>query len=47
MDTDNFITHVTTGDIYKDIWEDVRKRFDFLNYEVDRPLLIEQKNLRV
>ena len=28
MDTDSFIVHVKTDDIYKDIAEDVEKRFD-------------------
>ena len=33
-------------DIYKDISEDVEKRFDTSNYEVDRPLPI-RKNKKV
>ena len=37
MDTDSFIVHVKT-DIYKDIAEDVERRFDILNYEIDIPL---------
>ena len=28
MDTDSFIVHITTNDIYKDIPEDVKTRFD-------------------
>ena len=28
MDTDSFIVHVKTADIYKDIAEDVQTRFD-------------------
>ena len=36
MDTDSFITPVKTDDIYKDIAEDVKKRFEFSNYEIDR-----------
>ena len=28
MDTGSFIVHVKTDDIYKDIAEDVKKRFD-------------------
>ena len=31
MDTDRFIVHVKTGDIYKDIAEGFEKRFDTLN----------------
>ena len=33
MDTDSFIVHVKTDDIYKDIAEDVETRFDTSNYE--------------
>ena len=38
MDTDSFIVHVKTDDIYNDIAEDVEKRFDTSNFEIDRPL---------
>ena len=40
MDTDSFITHIKTEDFYKDIADDVEKRFDTSNYgtECDRPL---------
>ena len=38
MDTDNFIMNMKTEDFYKDIANDVEKRFDTSNYEVDRPL---------
>ena len=38
MDTGSFIFHVKTNDIYKDIAEDIEKRFDTSNYEIDRPL---------
>ena len=43
MDTDSFIVYIKTGDIYKDIAEDVETRFDSSNYEldcnsIDRPL---------
>ena len=37
MDTDSFIMHIKTEDI-KDIANDVEKRFDTSNYEVNRPL---------
>ena len=33
MDKDSFITHIKTGKIY----EDIEKRFDASNYEVNRP----------
>ena len=38
MDTDSFIMNIKTKDFYKDISDDVEKRFDTSNYEVDRPL---------
>ena len=38
MDTDSFIMNIKTEDFYKDIANDVEKRFDTSNYEVDRPL---------
>ena len=38
MDTDSFIMHNKTEDFYKDIADDVEKRFDTSNYEVNRPL---------
>ena len=38
MDTDSFIMNIKTEDFYKDIANDVKKRFDTSNYEVNRPL---------
>ena len=38
MDTDSFIMNLKTEDFYKNIANDVEKRFDTTNYEVDRPL---------
>ena len=38
MDTDSFIMNIKTEDFYKNIANDVEKRFDTSNYEVDRPL---------
>ena len=38
MDTDGFIMHIKTEDFYKDIADDVGKRFDTSNYEANRPL---------
>ena len=46
MDTDSFIVHIKTDDIYKDIAEDVEKRFDNSNFEIDKPLPIG-KNKKV
>ena len=38
MDTDSFVMNIKTSDFYKDIANDVDKRFDITNYEVNRPL---------
>ena len=38
MDTDSFIMNIKTNDFYKDITNDVEKRFDTSNYECNRPL---------
>ena len=38
MDTDSFIMNIKTEDFYKDIANDVEKRSDTSNYEVNRPL---------
>ena len=38
MDTDTFIIHVKTEDIYEDAANDVEKRFDTSNYKINRPL---------
>ena len=38
MDTDNFIINIKTDDVYEDIANDVKKRFDTSNYELNRPL---------
>ena len=46
MDTDSFIMNVKSNDFYKDISDDVDKRFDTSNYEVKRPLPIG-KNKKV
>ena len=43
MDTDSFIVHVKTDDIYKDIAEDVAKKFDTPNFEIERPGPIRKK----
>ena len=46
MDTVSFIMNIKTKDFYKDISNDVEKRFDSSNYEVNRPLSIG-KNKKV
>ena len=38
MDKDSFVMNIKTEDFYKDIANDVEKRFDTSNYEVNRPL---------
>ena len=38
MDTDSFIVHLRTDDVFKDIAEDVETRFDTSNFKIDRPL---------
>ena len=38
MDMDSFVMNIKTEDFYKDIANDVDKRFDTSNYEVNRPL---------
>ena len=38
FDTDSFIVHVKTDDIYKHITEDVEMRFRTSNFLIDRPL---------
>ena len=43
MDTDSFIVHLKT-DVYKEIAEDVEKRFPTSNFEIDRPLPIGKTN---
>ena len=46
MDTDSFIVHVKTDDIYEDIAEYIEKGFDALHYELDT-LLPKGKNEKV
>ena len=36
VDTESFIVHVKTDDIYKNIAEDVETRFDTSDFELDR-----------
>ena len=38
MGTNSFIISIKTEDFYEDIANDVEKRFDTSNYEVNRPL---------
>ena len=43
---DSFVMNIKTNDFYKDISNDVEKRFDISNYEVNRPLPTE-KNKKI
>ena len=38
MDTDSFMIHIQTKDVYKDIADGVEKRFDPSNDGIERPL---------
>ena len=40
VDTDTFIINIKAKDVDKDIANDVKKRFDTSNYEMERPLMI-------
>ena len=42
MDTDSFMIQIKTDDFYQDMAKDVAKRFDTLNYEVERTLEINK-----
>ena len=44
MDTDSFVMNIKMNDFYKDIANDVEKRFDTSNYECNRPLPTEKNN---
>ena len=44
MDTDSFIVHEKTEDIYKDIVKVAQKRFDTSRYELERPLTKKKNN---
>ena len=46
MDTDSFIVHIKTEDIYSDIAKDVETRFDTSNYKLGR-LLPKGKNKKI
>ena len=38
IQTDSFIIHIKTENVYEDLAGDVEKRFDTSNYEINRPL---------
>ena len=43
MDTESFIIHSKTEDVYEDIANDVEKRYDTSNYAIERPLTTGKK----
>ena len=40
FDTDSFIVNIKTEDVYEDYVNDVEKRFETSNYEIERPIPI-------
>ena len=38
MNTDSFIIYIKTKDVYEDIANNVKKRFDLSNFEINRSL---------
>ena len=47
MDTHSFIINVRADDVYEDVADDVEKRFDTSNYEIDRPLPIGKNKKKI
>ena len=47
MDTDSFIIHIKTEDVYEDIVDGVERRFDTSNYEVNRSLLTRKNKKEI
>ena len=45
-DTDSFIIHIKTEDVYENIADDAEKRFDISNYEINNRPLPTGKNLK-
>lgn len=45
IDTDRFIVNIYSDDVYKDVTNDVEKRSDISNYEVEKLLTVD-KNKR-
>ena len=43
MDTDSFIVHVKSEDIYADLAEYIKKRYDTSNYEIKRAITHREK----
>ena len=47
MDTHSFIINVRADDVYEDVADDVEKRFDTSNYEIDRSLPIGKNKKKI
>ena len=47
MDTDSFVVHVKTEDIFKSIAKYVKERYDTSNHELKRPLRKEKKTKKI
>ena len=43
MDIESFVINIKTEDFYNNIADDVEKRFDTSNFEIDRPLVKGKK----
>ena len=43
VDTKSFIVYLKTDNIYNNIAEEIKKKFDTSNYELDRPLSKRKK----
>ena len=47
IDTDSFVMSIKTNDFYKDIANDVDKRFDTSNYDCNKPLPIRKNKMAI
>ena len=47
IDTDSFTIHIKTEDFYKDIANDVEKRYDTSNYKIKKPLPIVKNEKKI
>ena len=47
MDTDSFIINIKTRDVYKDVANNVKKRLDTSNFEMNRPLQKRKHNIGI
>ena len=47
MDTGSFIIHIKADNFYKDIADDVEKKFDTSNYTCERPFLMGKNKKKI